>query len=105
MTLNELKNNKEYSFECNICEELKNEKNYDEWGCAFVWFEDYGVEYNYCVENGESSCAIYKLKCDLFSFETDYNTYNYYDINFNDIKWKEKLEDAMCKSLIEFFEL
>ena len=110
MTIEEFKQKEKYEFECNICkEEVENEINHDEWGSAFVWYENqgeyYGVEYNLCIENGENSSAIYKLKCGIYEFETDYNLSEHYEIDFSDNNWKENLENAMCKALVNFFEL
>lgn len=104
MMVNELKKYPEYEFECNMSNEYKNYNSHDEWGCAFVWVGDVGVEYNFCIDSGENCCAIYKI---VFNHETGYmetdsDTFNHYEINFNDSDWVEKLENAMCESVLEF---
>ena len=107
-TVKKLKQNKEYEFECNISEEYKTYENHDEWGCAFVWLgENIGVEYNFCFDNGESCCAIYKMELNHETdyMETDYDKYNHYDVNFNNPNWKEELENAMCEAMIKFHNL
>lgn len=107
MTINELKNNPLYEFECNISEEYKNIET-DEWGCAFAWLGDnIGVEYNFCIDDGESYCAIYKTEINNETdyIETDYDIFNHYDIDFDDENWMNDLEDAMCVTLIEFHNL
>ena len=106
MTIKELKEHELYDFECNMSEEYKIYTEHDEWGCAFVWLGDIGAEYNFCVDSGESCCAIYKTETDEDDcMETDYDEFNHYDIDFNNPKWEEELENAMCKSLIGFFGL
>lgn len=112
MTINELKEKDGYEFECNMSEEYKNYDNHDEWGCAFVWIEDnIGAEYNFAIEtyNDEvyKPCAIYKMEFNAENdyWETDYGTFNHYEIDFDNENWREELEDAMCESLIRFFNL
>lgn len=107
MTVEELKNSPLYSYEINICEEYKDLET-DEWGCAFAWYGDnLGVEYNFCIDNGTNYCAIYKMEINDKTdyMETDYTTYNHYEINFDDENWKRDLEDAMCTELIKFHNL
>ena len=117
MTIKELKSNKDYYFHCDITKrrvlkEIADTDFFDEWGCVFVSLgEEIGVEYNLCIDNTTNeninSSAIYKVdyneKDDCI--ETDYNKFIHYEIDFNNPKWKKKLENAMCKVLIEFFEL
>ena len=112
MTIKELKNNNNYSFYCDITKvrilkEIADTDCFDEWGCAYVSLgEEAGVEYNLCVDNGENCSAIYRVdhneKNDCI--ETDYSKFVHYEIDFNNPKWKKKLENAMCKALIKFFE-
>lgn len=106
MNVKELKEREDYEFECNIGESYK-DKETDEWGCASVWIGDMGVEYNFCIDGGENYCAIYKMEFDHKTgyAETDYDVYEHYEIDFDDEHWMENLENAMCKALIEFFEL
>lgn len=108
MNIQELKSIKSYNFECNMSDEYKGYETYDEWGSAFVWLGDeIGAEYNFCIDGGTNSCAIYKTEInhDVDCMETDYDTFVRYEINFNDSDWEKKLEDAMCEALIKFFEL
>lgn len=114
MTVSELKNREDYEFECNIFKGTTitgiNETNYfDEWGCAFIWLgEKIGVEYNLCIDNTTNetiNCsAIYKVKLNEF-MEADYNEFIHYEIDFDEHNWVESLENAMCKALIELFDL
>ena len=107
----ELKNNLDYEFECNMSEEYKDMEINDEWGCAIIYFNDVGVEYNFCIDDGVNSCAIYKMKLDIENIEsmecwkTDYDTFIHYEIDFNNKGWVQELENAMCKALIEFYDL
>ena len=108
MLVEELKKEIGYDFECNISKKYKNYTNHDEWGCACVWLgENIGAEYNFCIDNSTNCCAIYKMEFNNKTdyMETDYSTFIHYEIDFNNRKWKTELENAMCKALIEFFEL
>lgn len=108
MTIQELKKEKGYSFECNISESLRNEISWDEWGAYYVWLgENIGAEYNFCIDNGNNCSAIYKMEFNHKTgyMETDYDAFMHYEIDFNSRNWKEKLENAMCKALIKFFGL
>lgn len=112
LTVEELKLEDGYEFECNMSEEYKHYENHDEFGCAFVWLgEKIGAEYNFAVEtyNNEVNinCAIYKTEVNEDSgyMETDYDECIHYEINFDNSNWKEELENAMCKALIEFHNL
>ena len=105
ITLKDLKARKDYSFECNINESYKNFET-DEWGCALAWIgDDKGVEYNFCIDSGENCCGIYKMELNEKTnyMETDYEDSIHYEINFDEVNWVEKLENAMCKALMEFF--
>lgn len=122
MTIKELKNRNDYYFHCDLTKrktlkEITDREFFDEWGCAFVSLEDaslkeeIGVEYNLCVDKTTDEyrdcSAIYKVDYNEKDncIETDYNKYIHYEINFNNPKWKIELENAMCKALIEFFQL
>lgn len=117
MTIKELKNNKEYYFECDIkkrkvLKDIADTDYYDEWGCAFVSVGDeLGVEYNLCIDNTTNEnineSAIYRVDYDEENdcIETDYTTFIHYEIDFDNPKWKKELENAMCEVLIKFFEL
>ena len=107
MTIKELTEHELYDFECNMSEEYKIYTEHDEWGCAFVWLKDYGAEYNFCKDDGENYCAIYKAEInhDTDYLETDTDTYIHYEINFDNENWMKELENAMCEALIKFFNL
>lgn len=108
MTVQELKSRPDYEFECNMCDEYKEYKNYDEWGCTFAWSNegDIGVEYNFCMDCGESCCAIYKSEINSEGYlSTDYSEFIHYDIDFDNPNWIEELENAMCKAMIELHNL
>lgn len=111
MTIKKLKEMNGYEFECNMSDEYKDYDICDEWGCAFVWLGNIGAEYNFCIdinrENKEiyTACAIYKIEFDNNYMKTNYDIFVHYDIDFNKSNWKEELENAMCKALIEFYNL
>ena len=117
MTVKELKRALGYNFHCNInkrttLKEIADTDCYDEWGCAYVSLgETMGVEYNLCIDNttGESinESAIYRVDYmeENDEYETDCCTFIHYEIDFDNPRWKKKLEDAMCEALIKFFEL
>ena len=106
MTVEELKEEELYEFECNMSDEYK-DKETDEWGCAFVWLNDIGVEYNFCIDSGNNCCAIYKMEINEETdyMETDYDTFIHYEIDFDNENWEQELENAMCKALIELHNL
>jgi len=107
MTVEELKKSEKYEFECEISPETEEDDEADFWGAGYIWFGNIGVEYNYCVEDGENYCAIYKMDFDEERgvWDTDGGTFIHYEVDFSDEKWKEKFENAMCEALIEFFKL
>ena len=106
MDIEELILNSDFEFECNISDEYKDVET-DEWGCAFACLVDIGVEYNFCIDDGINSCAIYKMKLDKETecMETDYDTFIHYEIDFDKEDWVQRLKNAMCKALIEFYNL
>ena len=91
-------------FELNINDEYKNINNIDEWGCAFVFHDGNGVEYNYCRENNEDYSAIYYFTYDEINghINTNYNAFVRYKIDFKDINWKSELKNTMEKVLNNF---
>lgn len=117
MTIKELKRNELYYFECNITKrgvlkEIGDIDCFDEWGCAYVSLgETMSVEYNLCIDNTTNEnineSAIYRVDYNENDdcIETDYSTFIHYEVDFDNPRWKKELEDAMCKALIEFFEL
>lgn len=109
MTVEELKKRDGYEFECNMDNGYRDCKDHDEWGCAYTWLGDgIGVEYNFCMQGeNENCCAIYKVEINGKTgyMETDTSVFEHYEIDFEKDNWKEELEHAMCKALIQFFEL
>lgn len=106
MDIKELKADERYSFDCELSKEYGSHKDWDEWGCACVWFGDeIGAEYNFCIDNGENCSAIYRISMGENGeyAETDCSTFVHYEIDFSKEDWKEKLEDAMCRALIDFY--
>lgn len=104
MTVKELKEIKGYEFECNLEQHYKYMQT-DEWGSAFIWVDDFGAEYNFCIDGTVNSCAIYKTQINPETeyVEIDYDTFIHYEIDFDDLSWKKKLENAMCEAVIKFF--
>lgn len=99
--------NKMYHFDCELSEEYKDKACWDEWGCATLWLNDtQGVEYNFCMDNGHNSCAIYKMETneETGCIETDYSTFEHYEIDFNNANWKENMEKAMYEAAKKFFK-
>lgn len=97
---------KPYEFECNLSEEYQNYDCCDEWGAATLWLNDkQGVEYNFCIDNNENCCAIYKMYCDENEiWETDYSIFEHYEIDFDNVNWEEELEKSMYEVAKKFFE-
>lgn len=98
---------KTYEFECLLTEEYKDNTCCDEWGSATLWLNDkQGVEYNFCIDGDYNSCAIYKMEYngDTDVWETEYNTFEHYEIDFDNANWKEELEKAMYGVAKKFFE-
>lgn len=113
MTIKELKNNKKYCFQCDmtkkkILKEIADTNCFDEWGCAYISVGDeIGVEYNLSIDSGKNYSAIYKTDYDKENdyIETDTSTFIHYEVDFDNSKWKQELENAMCEALIKFFEI
>ena len=115
MTIQELKSNEGYSWYCSISkdntlEEIADTNYFDEWGCAYGLISDeMGVEYNLCIDNTTDekiNCsAIYKTVYNEEEdcIETDTSTFIHYEIDFDNLKWKKELENAMCEALIKLF--
>ena len=98
---------KDYDFALNMSDEYKTYTNCDEWGAAALWLNDnQGVEYNFCMDSGQNSCAIYKMYRDEESGteDTDYSTFEHYEINFDSATWEKELETAMYEAAKKFFK-
>lgn len=52
-------------------------------GAAYIWFEDIGVEFEFCIENGENYSAIYRMDMNKAGddFETDHDEFYHYEID------------------------
>lgn len=91
-------------YEINITSNYAGERNIDEWGDAQAWVGDYGVEYNFCIDNGINCSAIYKATINKDGYmETDYSKFISYEINFGTPYWRDALEDAMTEALQTFY--
>lgn len=85
-------------YEINIDKSYKNKDNIDEWGAAFCWINNNdGAEYNICIDGGLNSSAIYRTKFNEKTefMETDYDDFEHYEIDFDDIEWRDKLKKAL----------
>lgn len=105
LKINRIKNSLRYEFECNMCEEFKTYDIYDEWGCAYIFFKGYGAEYNFCMQSDGNYSAIYPMICENYdeSWETDYDFYEHYEIDFDNPNWEKELEKHMCQLMIDYF--
>ena len=101
--------NGQYDVDFEVCidESMVNEECLDEWGCAFMWINDeYGVEYNFCIDDGVNYSALYKMDKDDEGYaDTDTSTFVHYEIDFGDKDWEKKLVDAMRNAILKFFNL
>lgn len=95
-----------YEFECNIEKPIGDINGFDEWGAAFVWLDDIGVEYNLCIDdNGENCSAIYKIQMNNDVMSTDYSSFVHYEVDFDKKDWQDKLKATMCDALEELHNL
>ena len=92
-----------YEFGLNIDDSYKQYTDIDEWGMAVIDFGTYGAEYNFCIEEGDNYSAIYYMEYNEKTgyWDTDYNYFEHYEINFNDFNWKKDLEKAMYNFVID----
>lgn len=115
MTLKELKKDSLYLFGCyyskrGAMKEIKKYEVCDIWGFAELTIGNKGVEYNFHIDNSTNeainSSAIYRMYFNKKEdyWETDYDNFVYYEIDFNDKDWKKQLEIAMCQVLIDLPE-
>lgn len=107
MTLDQLKNNPGYYFECYIDgNKYVNCSCCDDWNVCFasLW-NDIAVEYNICIDDNENCSAIYYVRCYKDgAWETDYDRFISCEIDFSKDNWRSELENAMCIAMIEFME-
>ena len=106
MTVNELKNNIGFDFEVNMDKSYADKGSTDEWGSAFVWVGNIGVEYNYCIDGDLNESAIYAMYDTITGYtETDYCHFIHYEVEWSEPDWEERLINAMCEALIELHNL
>ena len=95
-----------HTFECNMDKSYKDLET-DEWGAAYLWDQTglSGVEYNFCVDSGINESAIYKMEMnpETNEMETDSNTFEHYEVDFNNQHWEDKLRAAMTTAYNHFF--
>lgn len=91
-----------FEFELNMDDSYKNCENIDEWGMAVVWAGYYGAEYNLCLEDGDNYSAIYFMEYndETDNWETEYDCFKHYEIDFNNPNWKLELKEAMYNFII-----
>lgn len=91
-----------FEFELNMDDSYKNCENIDEWGMAVVWAGYYGAEYNLCLEDGDNYSAIYFMEYndETDYWETEYDCFKHYEIDFNNPNWKLDLKEAMYDFII-----
>ena len=92
-----------YEFGLSMDDSYKQYTDIDEWGMAVIDFGTYGAEYNFCIEEGDNYSAIYYMEYNEKTgyWDTDYNCFEHYEINFNDFNWKKDLEKAMYNFIID----
>lgn len=92
-----------YEFGLSMDDSYKQYTDIDEWGMAVIDFGTYGAEYNFCIEEGDNYSAIYYMEYNEKTgyWDTDYNCFEHYEINFNDFNWKKDLEKAMYNFVID----
>lgn len=95
--------NNKYKFELNMDDSYKQYTDIDEWGMAVIDFGTYGAEYNFCIEEGDNYSAIYYMEYNEETgyWDTDYNYFEHYEINFNNPNWKLELKEAMYNFVID----
>lgn len=103
--INTIKLSPLYSFECNV--EVNNSYRWDD---AFIEYGKIGADYE-CYFDSANETNNYSIICRRFydevndTYETDYNTFIEYDIDFSNENWKGELENALIKAMIEFYNL
>jgi len=93
--------------EINMDETYRCKTDIDEWGCASVWLDEdetMGAEYNYCIDRGESYCAIYGFTQfpNDDTYYTDYDCYYSYDIEWDKKDWKKRLANKMMECAMDW---
>lgn len=72
-----------------------NKTDVDMWGYAYCFMDDYGAEYNLCIEDGKDNSAIYLMRRDLSgNWDTDGSRFIPYKVTFGK-GWKKELRKAM----------
>lgn len=105
LTIKDIRNSNKFECEINISESYARKTDIDEWGCAFVWLNNIGVEFNFCKQSRLNCSAIYPVayNADEDVMETDYCSWMKHHINFKHDNWKEELIDAMCRAMIKLY--
>ncbi len=90
-----------YEFRLNMDDSYKQYTDIDEWEMAVVWVGYYGAEYNFCLQNGDDYSAIYFMEYndETDYWETEYDCFEHYEIDFNNPNWSEDLEKEMKEYL------
>lgn len=103
-SIDNLKSSKQYHYECSISNEFRKYVCCDAWGCVSLTLGNIGVEYNFCVDDGENYSGIYKMEynSDIGVFETDPTVFVPYAIDFDNPEWEKDLENALCEALTDF---
>ncbi len=91
-----------YEFRLNMDDSYKQYTDIDEWEMAVVWVGYYGAEYNFCLQNGDDYSAIYFMEYndETDYWETEYDCFEHYEIDFNNPNWKLELKEAMYNFVI-----
>lgn len=91
-----------YKFKLNMDDSYKQYIDYDEWGAAIIDFGIYGAEYNFYIKDGNNCSAIYFMEFNSNTgyWDTDFNDFKHYEIDFNNYNWKIELEKEMYKFVI-----
>ena len=77
----------------------------DEWGAAYVfnrWGQ--GAEYRFNYDGRNEQSAIYRLDEYGHTYKSSVDDREYYEIDFGDDNWEEKLTDAMIRCVDEWWD-
>lgn len=92
-------NVRKITYEIYMDESYKDKRDsWDEWGCACLYENgEWKLDYNYCFDEGESCCAIYRMLkgSDGIAYSTDTSTFKHYDIEWDKPDWEARLVNTM----------
>lgn len=75
-----------------ICNRFRGKSTYDEWGIAYYWRGNRGVEYNLCKDKGVDTSAWYwTVRTTEGIVENDGSKFVPYRIDFSCDDWEERL--------------